>query len=281
VTDRIVGAAMDSYTLSLRWSDADAKPESLEFSGINAFTVPHIDPRTVGYMGSYRENQHDHGDEVHSHTEVSGLVTNGGDSATQSVKVAVVWYDREGNFFSYDSQVISQKLGAGANGRFVFMTHPKPMGFYSLVAEGSDYVAMLKEKGEMLIPVMAAPKSTTGAEEFTSEMSIRDVKLTDENSKPVPEPEAGQMLMLQSTVKNHLGVKQKFITIYQIKDANDVPVMLFWFSSQLQAMDTMDAAISWMPETAGTYTLQIYLWESMANPMPLGGFHESTITVAE
>ena len=87
------------------------------------------------------------------------------------------------------------------------------------------------------------------------------------------------MVFLQTVMKNTLTEKQKFISIYQIKDSSGSPVMLFWMASQIPALDSMDTAISWIPEQAGTYTLQIFLWESLTNPVPVGDFSESTITV--
>ncbi len=281
VSDRSVGMRVDSYTLSLSWSAVDPKPEKFDFSEISAFTVTHWDPRTVGYMGSFYESQHHshHNSEPHAHTETSGYITNSGDATTRSVKVAVIWYDRQGEFYGYDSQVVSTQLSMGEDARWVFMIHPKAMGYYSLVVESDDYVSMLKENGEKFIPVYEAVEANMNVAELSA-ISISQVTLVDESNQPVSNVEAGKMVFLQSIMKNNLGTKQKFVSIYQIKDSGGSPVMLFWMSSQISALESLDTAISWIPEYEGTYTLQIFLWESLSHPVPVGEFSESTITVS-
>jgi hypothetical protein len=280
VSDRSVGMRVVSYTLSLTWNAADPKSEKFGFAEVNAFTVTHWDPRTVGYMGSFYENQHNghHDSEPHAHSETSGYVTNGGDAVTTSVKVAVIWYDRQGQFYGYDSQVVSRQLSVDENARWVFMIHPKAMGYYTLVVESDDYVSMLKENGEKFIPVYEAVQANMNVAELSA-ISISQITLVDESNQPVSNVEAGKMVFLQSIMKNNLGTKQKFISIYQIKDSNGTPVMLFWMSSQIPALESLDTAISWIPEQGGTYTLQIFLWESLLRPVPVGEFSESTITV--
>jgi hypothetical protein len=281
VSDRSVGMRVASYTLSLTWNAADPKGEKFDFSEVNAFTVTHWDPRTVGYMGSFYESQHNshHASEPHAHTETSGYVTNSGDAVTPSVKVAVIWYDKQGQFYGYDSQVVSRQLSVDENARWVFMIHPRAMGYYTLVVESDDYVSMLKENGEKLIPVYEAVQANMNVAELSA-ISISEITFVDESNQPVSKVEAGKMVFLQSIMKNNLGTKQKFVSIYQIKDSNGTPVMLFWMSSQIPALESLDTAISWIPEQSGTYTLQIFLWESLLRPVPVGEFSESTIIVS-
>ncbi|MGH9879084.1 MAG: hypothetical protein ACRD5H_15760, partial [Nitrososphaerales archaeon] len=135
------------------------------------------------------------------------------------------------------------------------------------------------ENEEKFIPVYEAVQANMNVAELSA-ISISQVTLVDESNQPVSNVEAGKMVFLQSIMKNNLGTKQKFVSIYQIKDSSGSPVMLFWMSSQIPALESMDTAISWIPEQGGTYTLQIFLWESLSRPVPVGEFSESTITVS-
>jgi hypothetical protein len=279
ISDRNVGDRIASYTLSMNWNIVDTKPEKFEFSGINAFTLTHVDPRTLQSRSPHELGHSHQTDELHAHSETSGYVTNSGELTTKSIKAAAIWYDKEGKFSGFDWQVVSKKLAPGENARFVFMTHPKPMGYYLLIVESDNYIAMLKENGEKMIPIHEAPKSNMNFPSIDA-ISISRVTLVNESNQPISNVEAGQMVLLQSVMKNNLDTKQKFITIYQIKDSSGTPVMLFWMSSNIPARESIDTAISWIPEIKGTYTLQIFLWESLANPIPLGEFSESTITVS-
>ncbi len=278
ISDRNVGDRLVSYTLSLRWNIVDPKPENFEFSDINAYTVTHWDPRTVGYMGSYYQKHHHHTDEPHAHTETSGYVTNSGQLTAKSVKVGVIWYDKEGKFYDFDWQYISNALTPGEKGRFVFMTHPKAMGFYSLIAESDDYFAMLKNNGEKIIPVYELLRPNVLLS--SSKISISEVKWVDEHNQTISHVKAGQKVFLQYFMKNNLNINQKFISIYQIKGSDGTPVMLSWIPSEIRAGESIDPAVSWIPENKGTYTLQIFLWESLKNPFPLGDSFESTINVS-
>jgi len=278
ISDRNVGDRVASYTLTITWNIVGAKPGNFEFSGINAFTVTHMDPKTLQYRSPHGSHSYQT-DEPHAHTETSGYVTNSGELTTKSVRAAAIWYDKEGKFYGFDWQVVSKRLAPGESARFVFMTHPKGMGYYSLIAEGDNYIAMLNEKGEKLIPVREASKPYMNVP-LSNAISISEVTLVDESNQRISNVEAGQMVFLQSVMKNNLNAKQKFISIYQISDSTGTPVMLFWMSSQIPAEESIDTAISWIPEVKGTYTLQIFLWESLTNPVPLGKFSESLITVS-
>lgn len=277
ISDRNVGEKLGSYSLSIKWRETGGKPQDLDFSAIDAFTVTHLDERTVGYMGS-KSMKNMENDDTHAHTEVSGYVTNKGNLTTQSAKVAVVWYDKEGKFYGMDWQSVSKKLASGEKARFVFMTHPKGMGFYSIIASTEDYTAMLTLNGENIIPVYEAPKLDIGSP-MSNAISISNVRLVDENSNPVSDVRVNKAIMLQSIIKNNLSTDQKFTIIYQVKDADSTQVMLFWNSSRIPASESLDTAISWVPEREGNYTLQIFVWESLKNPVPLSQFYESTISV--
>ncbi len=280
ISDRSVGERVSSYTLSIKWYTADAKAKKFEFSAIDAFSVSHLDPRTRGYMGSYLESHMEmEEDEVHAHTEVSGFVTNSGELTAKYVKVAVIWYDKDGKFYGNDWQYVHKRLVPGEKARFVFMTHPRAMGFYSIVADSDKYVTMLKLNDENIIPVYEAPRPNMNFP-ILNAISTSKVQLVDENGKPISDIKAGQMVLLQSIIKNNVNAKQKFISIYQVKDSDGTTVMLFWMSSQIPARESIDTAISWIPEIKSIYTLQVFLWESLKNPVPIGEYYESTITVS-
>lgn len=279
ISDKYISSKVASYDLSIKWNIVDPMPDNLQFSGISAFTVTH-NPMTAGYMGEHREAQFAQQHEAHAHSEASGYVTNTGKVQTKSVRAIVVWYDKEGEFYGLDWQIVGKKLAPGESGRFVFMTHPLAMGYYSVIAESDAAVAMLEQDGRKKIPVYEAPRSNIEFASITNAMSISEVRIVDESNQPVSDIEPGEMVMLQSVMKNNMKIKQRFISIYQIKDSSGSTAMIFWMSSQIPAQESLDTAISWIPEADDNYTLQIFLWESLLNPVPLGDFSESLITVS-
>ena len=226
ISDRTLGNKIASYTLSVNWKDAKPKSESLAFSEPNTFIWTHIDPRTLKTRNPHGEsvdNKHD----FIAHTETSGMLTNTGDLTTKMVKVAAIWYDERGQFYSYDIQVISQKLAPGEGSRFVIMSHPA-MGYYSLLAESEDYVAMLTKDGEKMFRVHDANKDNKLLPGVDT-MSMMDIIVTDiENkiidripvkSKPPPVHFASQSGESTQTITD--GAKKYPIEINSSNKLND------------------------------------------------------------
>ena len=59
---------------------------------------------------------------------------------------------------------------------------------------------------------------------------------------------------------------QKFAYIVQIQDENGVVMSLSWITGSLTPGQSFSPALSWTPISAGTYTIQIFVWESVNNP---------------
>ncbi len=59
---------------------------------------------------------------------------------------------------------------------------------------------------------------------------------------------------------------QKFAYIVQIRDENGVVISLSWITGSLTPSQSFSPALSWTPISAGTYTIQIFVWESVNNP---------------
>jgi hypothetical protein len=54
-----------------------------------------------------------------------------------------------------------------------------------------------------------------------------------------------------------------------IKDIDGITVSLSWITGTLPAGETLSAAQSWVPTVAGTFTVEVFLWESVTTPVPL------------
>ncbi len=163
INDRNVAKRIAHYTLDLDWKPGTLKPNSLKFVDTKAFIWSHIDPITKQYRNPHEDSctgkcfssEKEHG--LHAHSEISGLVENDG-VTTRNVKIAVIWYDERGQFYSFDQQYVSDTLSPEETGRFVVMTHPA-MGYYYLTAESEDYVGILMNDGERMFRIYDANKA--------------------------------------------------------------------------------------------------------------------------
>lgn len=76
-------------------------------------------------------------------------------------------------------------------------------------------------------------------------------------------------VMIVADLSNGQDRDQKFAYIVQIHNENDIVVSLSWLTGSLSPYQTFSPAQSWTPTEAGTYTVQIFVWESVDSPTPL------------
>ena len=75
-----------------------------------------------------------------------------------------------------------------------------------------------------------------------------------------------QQVMIMADLSNGQDRDQKFAYIVQIRDENGVVISLSWITGSLTPGQSFSPALSWTPISAGTYTIQIFVWESVNNP---------------
>jgi hypothetical protein len=89
----------------------------------------------------------------------------------------------------------------------------------------------------------------------------------------------GQQIQVTADLANGQDVDQPFAYLVQIQDANGVTVSLSWITGTLTAGQSLNPAQSWTPSAAGTYTAQIFVWQSIDNPNALSPPLSTTINV--
>jgi hypothetical protein len=89
----------------------------------------------------------------------------------------------------------------------------------------------------------------------------------------------GQQIQVTADLANGQDRDQPFVCVVQIQDSNGVMVLLSWITGTLTAGQSLNPAQSWTPSTAGTYTAQIFVWQSIVNPNALSPPLSTTITV--
>jgi len=75
-----------------------------------------------------------------------------------------------------------------------------------------------------------------------------------------------EQVMIMADLSNGQDRAQKFAYIVQIRDENGLVTSLAWITGSLTPGQTFSPALSWTPIAAGTYTIQIFVWESVDNP---------------
>ena len=107
-----------------------------------------------------------------------------------------------------------------------------------------------------------------------------EVDLVDQTGATLTDIGVGSQALIQSTITNSQTKKQSFAYIVQIKDSNGVTVSLSWVTGELPAKDTLAAAQSWIPDEAGNYTIEVFVWESIDRPAALSPVRTLTALVS-
>lgn len=75
-----------------------------------------------------------------------------------------------------------------------------------------------------------------------------------------------KQIMIEADIKNNQDVMQSFAYITQIRDSNGIVVSLSWLTGSLSPGQSFSPAQSWTPTMPGTYTVDIFVWQSLDNP---------------
>jgi len=89
-----------------------------------------------------------------------------------------------------------------------------------------------------------------------------------------------QQVQISADVTNKQDKNQDFVYIVQILDQNNVPVQLTWIKASFKSQQTFSPALSWVTDKPGTYTAQIFFWDSIQNADALATNLELKITVS-
>lgn len=92
-------------------------------------------------------------------------------------------------------------------------------------------------------------------------------------------PAVGTVSVIQTQVCNDDAVTHSFTYIVQVKDANGVVISINWIQgNSLAAGACVTPGISWTPESAGEYTIEVFVWESLSNAVALSPISSLTVT---
>ena len=96
-----------------------------------------------------------------------------------------------------------------------------------------------------------------------------NARILDSAGNSLSKVNVDQQIQIVSDVTNQENKDQPFAYLVQIQDTNGITLSLSWITGSMVPKQTLNLGQSWLPTTAGTYTAQIFVWESIANPNAL------------
>jgi hypothetical protein len=88
-----------------------------------------------------------------------------------------------------------------------------------------------------------------------------------------------QQIGVQSTLTNYGNTEQKFCYAVQVLESNGSTDYLDYTSAQLLSSQSFSVSQVWIPKVPGTYTVQVFVWDSLATGIPLTDVIEKQIHV--
>jgi len=111
--------------------------------------------------------------------------------------------------------------------------------------------------------------------------SISDPKLVAPSKVPIGNNvNVGQQILISADITNNQDESQNFVYLVQIKDKNNFVVSFGWFSGKLNPHQTWNASVFWIPDNAGKFTAEIFLWEALINHKALTKYTTLQINVS-
>ena len=89
----------------------------------------------------------------------------------------------------------------------------------------------------------------------------------------------GQEIGIQSVLANHGTSNQKFSYLVQVADSNGITDYFGATSASMLGNQSFTATQVWIPKATGIYTVQVFVWDSLASAIPLTDVIEKHVTV--
>ena len=70
-----------------------------------------------------------------------------------------------------------------------------------------------------------------------------------------------QQIQIAADITNNQERSQKFNYLVQVKDSENMVVKVAWFSGELNPHQKWNTSVFWVPQSAGEFTAEIYVWE--------------------
>ena len=88
-----------------------------------------------------------------------------------------------------------------------------------------------------------------------------------------------QSVGISSILQNHASSEKKFTYIVQVLNSKIQTEYLQGLSASMDSGQSFTASQSWTPSHAGTYTVQVFVWQGLDSPIAVTNVIQTTITV--
>jgi hypothetical protein len=139
-----------------------------------------------------------------------------------------------------------------------------------------EYVDPVTSDGKAYVPVT---KTVLVGVPVERPVPASEQKFLDVTGAEKKVGKVGETVMLSTKVQNVDVVDREFTAIFQVKDERGAVVYIAWITAKLAPGTSMTPAVSWTPAVKGTYTVEVLVVKSIAEPTPYSDKISAPFTV--
>ena len=125
------------------------------------------------------------------------------------------------------------------------------------------------------------PNGTNGSVNPFEEKALAPASkpvLMDPFGSPVNKIIVNEQVLFQSEITNKQDKKQEFVYMVHITNSTGT-VSLSWFRSELPPNEKFNVSQSWIPDSPGTYDVEIFVWDSIEGQIILSPSRKISVDV--
>lgn len=147
----------------------------------------------------------------------------------------------------------------------------------------SDNDILIAQYGDRTAPSLAKTKmenvfakALIGTD---SEIILSDPVVLDQDGQSTTSIKFGSNVTVQASITNARTLMQNFIYVIHISDSNGFTSNLSFIIGTLEPYQSIIIDRLWMPEARDTFTIRVFLWNDLDDPLTLSNTRESVLKV--
>lgn len=113
----------------------------------------------------------------------------------------------------------------------------------------------------------------------TERLTSLPISFTDSFTNKLDSFSANTQLQMVGTIQNNQEHKQKFVYLFQVKNADGSVESISWIQGELSPKQRLDVSQSWIPQKSGIHHVETFVWNSINDPIPISNPMSTSITV--
>lgn len=115
----------------------------------------------------------------------------------------------------------------------------------------------------------------------SGEVTIENPALVDATGTPITDRiNVNQKFYIATNIYSESADDQNFVYIVQVVDEDGTIVLLEWFGGEIARDQRLNIAVSWAPSSPGTYTAEVFLWDSLHDQNALDSNKTVTLSIS-